>query len=48
LQAGTDAQFAADDTLYRLLEDDPSTALNAGEISPCAPMLINELGETIH
>ena len=42
-----DAQFANDDTLYRLLEDDQSSALNAGETSECAPMSVNELGEGI-
>ena len=29
--------FKDDDTYYRLLEDDDSSALNAGELSECAP-----------
>ena len=32
-----DAEFRADDTYYRLLEDDESTALNSGATSPCEP-----------
>ncbi|ELU10998.1 hypothetical protein CAPTEDRAFT_203097 [Capitella teleta] len=41
------AVFKDDDTMYRLIEDDESSALNAGETSECAMMPVNELGEAI-
>lgn len=37
----------APDKYYRLLEDDESTALNAGETSQCEPKPADELGEEI-
>ncbi|XP_061735903.1 uncharacterized protein zgc:152951 isoform X1 [Nerophis ophidion] len=41
----TDAAFEASsaDTLYRLLEDDPSSALNAGQTASCSPIAAAEL-----
>nr|XP_057937122.1 uncharacterized protein zgc:152951 isoform X2 [Doryrhamphus excisus]XP_057937123.1 uncharacterized protein zgc:152951 isoform X2 [Doryrhamphus excisus] len=41
----TDATFgaASGDTLYRLLEDDPHSALNAGQTATCSPIKAAEL-----
>lgn len=39
--------FEDSDTLYRLMDDDESTALNAGEMSTCEPRPAGELGEDI-
>lgn len=33
----SDQTFQDSDTLYRLMDDDESTALNAGEMSQCEP-----------
>ncbi len=35
------------DGYYRLLEDDESKALNAGEVSECTPLSPADLGETL-
>ncbi|CAD5115554.1 DgyrCDS4518 [Dimorphilus gyrociliatus] len=39
--------FKADNTLYRLIEDDDSTALNAGETSPCTQGSALQLAESM-
>lgn len=38
VKSANDVTFSADDTLYRLLEDDESSALNIGETSQCITM----------
>ncbi|XP_056018682.1 uncharacterized protein LOC125670590 isoform X2 [Ostrea edulis] len=40
-------KFQDSDALYRLLDDDDSTALNAGEMSECGPRPAGDLGEDI-
>ncbi|KAK2164124.1 hypothetical protein LSH36_68g04032 [Paralvinella palmiformis] len=39
--------FKDDETIYRLLEDDQSTALNAGTVSQCEPRPVDAVGEQI-
>ena len=46
-KAKDEAEFKEDGKFYRLLEDDESSALNAGATSSCTPRPANNLGEDI-
>lgn len=47
LEKGKDTEFRDDDSIYRLLEDDESTALNSGMSSLCEPRPAAQIGEEL-
>ncbi|KAJ7363529.1 hypothetical protein OS493_009684 [Desmophyllum pertusum] len=47
LEKGKAAEFKDDDTIYRLLEDDESTALNSGMSSSCEPRPAPQVAEEL-
>lgn len=47
LEKGKDTEFRDDDTVYRLLEDDESTALNSGMSSQCEPRPAPQIAEEL-
>lgn len=47
VEKGKETEFKDDDSVYRLLEDDESTALNSGMSSACEPRPAPEVAEEL-
>lgn len=47
VEKGKETEFKDDDSVYRLLEDDESTALNSGMSSVCEPRPAPEVAEDL-
>ena len=47
VEKGKETEFKDDDSVYRLLEDDESTALNSGMSSVCEPRPAPEVAEEL-
>ena len=47
LEKGKQTEFRDDDSVYRLLEDDESTALNSGMSSDCEPRPAPQVAEEL-